>query len=355
MRRIGQLTVLAFLMAAPLTAQRAIAYEGGIFGQYTKFDDFTKINSVPGIGGHVDIYFLKRLAFEYEADYASATSKRVGSLGAINNRFDLIYNQPLNDKWRFLVGGGWTGSQYKSDTTKNQYDSGGNAVLGFRYCVNDEWSWKTEGVADFKDPSDQTPTGERTTTYGIRLGVTRFFGGQAKNGPCLNAAPMKAVVPPPAPAPAPAPARAAPAPTPAPAPPAPARAVPAPAPAPAPPAPASAKPREIMTLHGAHFAFDKYNLTKVAQDTLTVAVAYLKAHADAKIEVQGHTDAIGSDAYNQGLSERRANSVKAYLKSQGIAESRIATKGFGESKPIAGNDTKDGRAQNRRAVVIEVP
>ena len=110
-----------------------------------------------------------------------------------------------------------------------------------------------------------------------------------------------------------------------------------------------------MTLHGAHFAFDKYNLTKVAQDTLTVAVAYLKAHADAKIEVQGHTDAIGSDAYNQGLSERRANSVKAYLKSQGIAESRISTKGFGESKPIAGNDTKDGRAQNRRAVVLEVP
>ena len=343
MRRICQLTALAFLMAAPLTAQRAIAYEGGIFGQYTKFDDFTKIDNVPGLGAHFDIYFLKRLAFEYEADYASAKSKRVGSLGAFNNRFDLIYNQPLNDKWRFLVGGGWTGSQFKSDTTKNQYDSGANAVLGFRYCVNENWSWKTEGVADLKDPSDQTPTGERTTTYGIRLGVTHFFGGQAKNGPCLNAAPVKAVVPPPPPAPAPAPA---PAPTPAPV---------APAPAPAPPAPAPAKPREIMTLHDVHFAFDKYNLTKVAQDTLNVAVAYLKAHSDAKIEVQGHTDNIGSDAYNQGLSERRAKSVKAYLQSQGIAESRIATKGFGESTSIADNGSKDGRAQNRRAVVIEVP
>jgi outer membrane protein OmpA-like peptidoglycan-associated protein len=324
MRRIGQLTALAVLMAAPLTAQRAVAYEGGIFGQYTKFDDFTKIDNVPGIGAHFDIYFLKRLALEYEADYSAAKSRRLGNLGAINNRIDIIYNQPLNDKWRFLIGGGFTGTQYKADTTSNVYDSGGNAVLGFRYCVNENWSWKTEGVADFKDPSDQTPTGERTVTYGIRLGVTRFFGGQAKNGPCLNAAPMMAVVPPPAPAPAP-------------------------------PAPAPAKPREIMTLHDVHFAFDKYNLTKVAQDTLNVAVAYLKSHADTKIEVQGNTDSIGSDAYNQGLSERRANSVKAYLQSQGIAESRISTRGFGESKPIADNGTKDGRAQNRRAVVIEVP
>ena len=345
MRRIGQLTALAVLMAAPLTAQRAVAYEGGIFGQYTKFDDFTKIDNVPGIGAHVDIYFMKRLALEYEVDYSAAKSRRLGNLGAINNRIDIIYNQPLNDKWRFLIGGGFTGTQYKSDTTSNVYDSGGNAVLGFRYCVNENWSWKTEGVADFKDPSDQTPTGERTVTYGIRLGVTHFFGGQAKNGPCLNAAPMMAVVPPPAPAPAPAPA-----PTPAPAPPA-----AAPAPAPAPPAPAPAKPREIMTLHDVHFAFDKYNLTKVAQDTLNIAVAYLKSHADARIEVQGNTDSIGSDAYNQGLSERRANAVKEYLKSQGIADSRIATKGFGESKPIADNGTKDGRAQNRRAVVIEVP
>ncbi len=343
MRRISQLTVLAFLMAAPLSAQRAIAFEGGIFGQYTKFDDFTKIDNVPGIGGHVDVYFLKRLALEYEADYASAKSKRVGSLGALNNRIDVIYNQPLNDKWRFLVGGGFTGTQYKSDTTKNQFDSGGNAVIGFRYCVNDDWSWKSEGVADFKDPSDQTPTGARTTTYGIRLGVTRFFGGQAKNGPCLNAAPVKAVVPPPAPAPAPAPV------------PAPAPAAVAPAPAPAPPAPAPAKPREIMTLHDVHFAFDKSTLTKVAKDTLSVAVTYLKAHADAKIEVQGHTDSIGSDTYNQGLSERRANSVKAYLKSQGIDDGRIATRGFGKTKPIADNGTKEGRAQNRRSVVIEVP
>jgi hypothetical protein len=97
-------------------------------------------------------------------------------------------------------------------------------------------------------------------------------------------------------------------------------------------------------LHDVHFAFDKSTLTKTAQDTLNVAVAYLKSHTDARIEVQGHTDSIGSDAYNQGLSERRANSVKAYLQSQGIAESRIATKGFGESKPIADNGTKDGRA-----------
>ena len=120
-------------------------------------------------------------------------------------------------------------------------------------------------------------------------------------------------------------------------------------------APAPAKPRELMTLRAVHFAFDKYNLTPLAKDTLNVVVQYMKEHADIKVELQGHTDSIGTAAYNQGLSERRAKSVERYLLSQGIAESRMTTKGFGESQPIADNGTKAGRALNRRTVVIEVP
>ena len=156
MRTLRLALAFVTILAAPLSAQRAIAYEGGVLVQYTKFDDFTKLKSAVGLGGHFDVYILRRLALEYEGDFGSTTSSRLGKLTALNNRIDLVYNQPLNDTWRFLIGGGFTGTQYKSDTTKNQYDSGGNAVLGFRYCVNDNWSWKGEGVADFKDPSDQT-------------------------------------------------------------------------------------------------------------------------------------------------------------------------------------------------------
>ena len=110
-----------------------------------------------------------------------------------------------------------------------------------------------------------------------------------------------------------------------------------------------------MTLHDVHFAFDKSNLTASAKDTLNVIVRYLKDHLDRNVEVQGHTDSIGTDAYNQGLSERRANAVKDYFVSQGISVGRISIHGFGESKPIADNGTKEGRALNRRAVIIEVP
>lgn len=361
MRRITLVIALVVLGSAPLAAQRAWAYEGGVLGQYTKFDDFTKLESAVGLGGHFDVYFLKRLALEYEGDFASTRSSRVGKLTALNNRIDIVYNQPLNDKWRFLIGGGFTGTQYASDTTKNQYDSGGNAVVGFRYCVNDNWSWKAEGVADFKDPSDQTPLGERTVTYGVRAGVNYFFGGQAKNGPCLNAAPAP---PPPPPAPAPRPTPPPPAPTPAPTPPPPPpQPAPAPTPAPAPPpppAPAPARPREMFTLHGVHFEFDKSTLLPGAKDTLKVAVTYLKAHPDVKAQIEGHTDSKGSDAYNMKLGDRRALSVKAYLESQGIAGSRISTVSYGESKPVAentinGKDNPKGRAENRRVVIIEVP
>ena len=353
---------LALAVASPLAAQRAVAFEGGVFAQFNKYDDFTKLSSSLGAGAHFDVYILRRLALEYEGDFASTTSSRVyrkgfvGDLTSLNNRIDLIYNQPINDKWKFLIGGGFTGTQYKGDTTINKFDSGGNATLGFRYCVNDNWSWKADGVADFKDPSDQTPTGERTVTYAVRAGVTYFFGGQAKNGPCLNAKPM--APPPPVPAPAPAPA---PRPTPPPPPPAPRPAPPAAAPAPPPPpAPAPPKPREIFTLHGVHFAFDKADLTKSAKDTLLIAVRYLKEHGDAKVEVEGHTDSKGTPEYNLKLGDRRAKAVKAYLVSQGIAENRISTVSYGLTKPVAentinGKDNPSGRAENRRAVINEKP
>jgi OOP family OmpA-OmpF porin len=70
------------------------------------------------------------------------------------------------------------------------------------------------------------------------------------------------------------------------------------------------------------------------------------------VEVAGHTDSTGSETYNQGLSERRANSVKDYLTSQGVTATRLSAKGYGEAQPVASNDTKEGRAENRRVELI---
>jgi len=77
-------------------------------------------------------------------------------------------------------------------------------------------------------------------------------------------------------------------------------------------------------------------------------VRTLKDYAEMTLMIKGHTDSVGSDEYNLGLSDRRANSVRQYLVNQGIDPSRLSSKGYGEAEPIAPNNTDEGRAKNRR-------
>lgn len=98
-----------------------------------------------------------------------------------------------------------------------------------------------------------------------------------------------------------------------------------------------------------HFDFDKYNIKKDSYGILNDVASILKANPQIKrIRIEGHTDAIGTDAYNMKLSQRRANSVRDYLIQQGISADRLEAVGYGKSRPIAPNNTAAGRAQNRR-------
>jgi OOP family OmpA-OmpF porin len=128
-----------------------------------------------------------------------------------------------------------------------------------------------------------------------------------------------------------------------------AKAAPAPAPAPA-AAPAAAK---VTYAADAFFDFDKSVLKPAGKAKLDDLVGKVKGINLEVIIAVGHTDSVGSDAYNQKLSVRRAESVKAYLVSKGIEKNRIYTEGKGEKQPVADNKTKEGRAKNRR-VEIEV-
>jgi OOP family OmpA-OmpF porin len=110
-----------------------------------------------------------------------------------------------------------------------------------------------------------------------------------------------------------------------------------------------------IDLRGVNFDFDKYNLRPDAVATLNEAIEVLKKYPQLKVEVAGHTDSIGTDAYNQKLSERRARAVYDYLVKNGVDAGRLmGPDGFGESRPIApntnpdGTDNPQGRAQNRR-------
>ena len=103
------------------------------------------------------------------------------------------------------------------------------------------------------------------------------------------------------------------------------------------------------------FGFDSAELRSEFYDVLDSVVLVLEEFDQTLIEVAGHTDSIGDAAYNQRLSERRAESVGRYLRSEGITRQRIATAGFGEEHPIADNSTEEGRQANRRVELTLIP
>jgi OmpA-OmpF porin, OOP family len=105
---------------------------------------------------------------------------------------------------------------------------------------------------------------------------------------------------------------------------------------------------QSFILRGVKFDFDSDRLTPAAREILNDVAATLQAYPNIDVELEGHTDSIGSDAYNLGLSERRANSVKVYLEGRGVPARRMRPVGYGESRPIASNETEDGREENRR-------
>lgn len=106
---------------------------------------------------------------------------------------------------------------------------------------------------------------------------------------------------------------------------------------------------------GITFAIDSYALQPGVEGTLNEVARTLSSYNQTYIDVLGHTDSTGSDAYNQALSERRAQSVADYLASRGVARARMGIRGYGESQPIASNDTEAGRSQNRRVEIKVVP
>ncbi|EKS67024.1 MULTISPECIES: OmpA family protein [Caballeronia] len=134
-------------------------------------------------------------------------------------------------------------------------------------------------------------------------------------------------------------------------PPQPVVATPEPAPAKAP----AVVPRKISLDEKTNFAFDSAALTPKARSILDKLVADSKGANFASVTVEGYTDSMGPDAYNLGLSQRRAQAVLDYLKGHGLSAENFAMKGFGKANPIASNATSVGRAENRRVEVMLTP
>ena len=109
-----------------------------------------------------------------------------------------------------------------------------------------------------------------------------------------------------------------------------------------------------LILEGVTFITDSAELTAESRTRLNRTAASLRQWPNVRVEIGGHTDSVADDAYNMELSQRRAESVRSYLIQKGIHASRLTAKGYGETHPIAPNDTESGRARNRRVELTRV-
>jgi OOP family OmpA-OmpF porin len=103
-----------------------------------------------------------------------------------------------------------------------------------------------------------------------------------------------------------------------------------------------------VAVYGIHFDFDKASLKPGAEQVLVEMVKLMKQNPGLSVEIQGHTDSVGGRSYNLGLSERRARTVKRFLELYGVEDSRMRVRGYGPDRPVASNETEEGRALNRR-------
>lgn len=108
------------------------------------------------------------------------------------------------------------------------------------------------------------------------------------------------------------------------------------------------KGRTSLVLEGVNFITDSSELTAGSKRILDKVAESLQDRPEVEVEIEGHTDSVADAAYNRDLSQRRAESVREYLVSKGVAGRRLTAKGYGETHPVASNDTAEGRAKNRR-------
>jgi outer membrane protein OmpA-like peptidoglycan-associated protein len=108
----------------------------------------------------------------------------------------------------------------------------------------------------------------------------------------------------------------------------------------------------IVNMSDVLFDTGKFSLRPEAREKLAKVAGIVSGHPGLRLDVEGHTDSVGTDDYNQQLSEERGGSVRDYLIEQGMVGSSVSSKGFGKTQPIASNDTAVGRQQNRRVELV---
>lgn len=398
----------AVVMAVPVSAQQKGSLEIGGFGRYTGYPEDSYDVQGPddnrlGGGGRLGYFLSDKFALELSTsfnptDLQSNQAHIPSTIGfdsrpLMYNPWHLygIYNAPLGGSAAWLIG---AGANYTRLTKGIEHDGFGvGAITGLRLKATSWLHLRLEGTADI------IPSGfndESNVYLGAQAGLSLMFGGgcdhstdmigirptsvtlepgqsqafmadatwcgdpdavvyrlsgpgtldsltgrytattvgtatvtaHSREGGLMSSAnvTVRAPAPPPPPPPPPAPPQQQPPPPP-------------------------AQPAYQFQLQMVHFRFDHSDLTRGAMDTLTSVANTLKANPGVNVDIVGHTDWIGTNAYNMRLSQARAETTRRFLIEQGVAADRITIRWRGEEEPIADNESTAGRAQNRRAEI----
>lgn len=343
-RRLALGAALTAVLPLTASAQRQGALEVGGFGRFTKFADTLNLDAAIGGGGRVGIYLFRNLLGEVELSYAEPSVDRaptgntaIDTLSKVSHAlwsYRLTYNAPLSERVKLLIGAGYGYDSYGMVRIVAPRGGGPQGLVGLRFVLNNRLSARVEATGQYILPEDEDtrPTPRPTHfNFGAQAGlslsffanpsapriqydtirmppqrdtiyITRVDTVRAGNNTTTNpAAGMRPVV-----------------------------------------------------IGAVNFAFNKSDITPEAKTILDRIAESLSdpMNTSRTITVTGNTDAIGSERYNERLGQDRADQAKAYLVSKGVAESRITARTAGETDPIAPNTTDNGRATNRRVLVM---
>ncbi|WP_309673180.1 OmpA family protein [Gemmatimonas sp.] len=327
---------LSVALPASAFAQRQGAIELGAFGRVTKFADTLKLDTGLGLGGRAGIYAFKNWLLEMELSYADVDVNlpRSGdvsrdTLNKVSHAlwaYRLTYNHPLSDRLKLLAGAGYAYDSYGRVRIVAPRGGGPQGLLGLRYVINDRLSARFEGTGTYVLPADDDakPVARAAAfNLGAQAGLSlSFFTRDPKprvqydtvrvsqrDTVYVNRIDTVRIAGP------------------------------------------AARPIVIGAIN---FAFNKSDISNEAKTILDIIAASLvePTNSSRTITVTGNTDAIGSERYNETLGQARADQAKAYLVSKGVAESRVVARTQGEKDPVAPNTTDNGRATNRRVLVM---
>lgn len=415
MRRVGLVMVASVLAAGSLAAQDRGIDKGTVeIGAFARATSYPKVLEVTrsfdktfddlfGVGGRIGIFVARNLALEADGTFLSDADIILGnSFPEVHYtpfHLQLVYNAPIGSKVSWLIGAGGNYTVLRGAVQKSTGGIGG--TTGLRLRAGQHVSFRLDGTIDYLPKGYSNTTASKSNTYlGAQLGISLLLGGHGCNhstdmisirptsanlepgqtqtfsatanycggsddvvyrmtgvgrldsisgmytattvgtatitaysrkGKMTSAANVTVAAPMAAPPPAPPP--------------------PPPTPAPEPPPPPAAPPHYTFDMQMVHFRFDHADLTKGGQDSVASIAETLKAHPEVAVDVIGHCDWIGTEAYNMKLSRARAETVRRLLIADGVAADRITVKWRGKDEPIADNKTASGRAMNRRAEV----